>query len=118
MVTEDTLKNNSLDGIELLEYVIEKQRQAITDRTHSIGALKDHYILEVEKEYRESHPTDLSNADKRRYEVTRRLEEDPVYTTMKGSIDTIRVQITYDDIHLRALKRAFVIKYGPFPMAI
>jgi len=118
MVTEDTLKNHSLDGIELLEYVIEKQKQKIIELSHSVGSLKDSYTQKVEAEYRDSHPASLSNADKRRYEVTQRLEADLKYIEMREAIEAIRVQLTYDDIHVRALKRGFITKYGPLQMAI
>ena len=118
MVTEDTLKNHSLDGIELLEYVIEKQKQKIIELSHSVGALKDKITLDVEAEYEDSHPASLSNADKRKYEVTRRLEAELTYEEMKAAIDIIRVQLTYDDIHVRAMKRDFIMKYGPLQMAI
>lgn len=118
MVSEDTIKNHSLDGIELLEYVIEKQKQRIAELSQGVGALKDKITLDVENEYQENHPASLSNAEKRKYEVSRRLEEDSVYQMMKADIDKIKVQLTYDDIHVRAMKRDFIMKYGPLQMAI
>jgi hypothetical protein len=118
MVSEDVLKNHALDGIEILEYVIEKQKQKIIEFSHSVGSLKDSYIQEVEAEYRDSHPASLSNVDKRKYEVTQRLIADPTYNEMKEAIEAIRIQLTYDDIHVRALKRDFIMKYGPLQMAI
>jgi ABC-type lipopolysaccharide export system ATPase subunit len=118
MVSEDMIKDHSLDGIELLEYVIEKQKQRLTELSQSVSALKDKYTLEVEEEYTETKVTTLSNADKRRYEVNRRLEDDPVYSMLHEDIDKIRVQLTYDDIHVRAMKRDFIMKYGPLQMAI
>jgi ABC-type lipopolysaccharide export system ATPase subunit len=118
MVSEDTIKNHSLDGIELLEYVIEKQKQRIAELSQGVGALKDKITLDVENEYQENHPASLSNAEKRKYEVNRRLEEDPAYKEMKEAIELIRVQLTYDDIHVRAMKRDFIMKFGPLQMAI
>jgi hypothetical protein len=118
MVSEDTIKNHSLDGIELLEYVIEKQKQRIAELSQGVGALKDKITLDVENEYQENHPASLSNAEKRKYEVNRRLDEDPAYKEMKEAIELIRVQLTYDDIHVRAMKRDFIMKFGPLQMAI
>jgi ABC-type lipopolysaccharide export system ATPase subunit len=118
MVTEDTIKDHSLDGIELLEYVIEKRKQKIAELSQAVGSLKDKITLDVEEEYKESHPASLSNAEKRKYEVNKRLDEEPAYKEMKEAIETIRVQLTYDDIHVRAMKRDFIIKYGPLQMAI
>jgi hypothetical protein len=118
MVSEDTIKDHSLDGIELLEYVMEKQKQRIAELFQGVGALKDKITLDVENEYKESHPASLSNAEKRKYEVNRRLDEDPAYKEMKEAIELIRVQLTYDDIHVRAMKRDFIMKYGPLQMAI
>ena len=118
MISEDTIKNHSLDGIELLEYVIEKQKQRIAELSQGVGALKDKITLDVENEYKENHPASLSNAEKRKYEVNRRLDEDPAYKEMKEAIELIRVQLTYDDIHVRAMKRDFIMKFGPLQMAI
>jgi hypothetical protein len=118
MISENTIKNHSLDGIELLEYVIEKQKQRIAELSQGVGALKDKITLDVENEYKENHPASLSNAEKRKYEVNRRLDEDPAYKEMKEAIELIRVQLTYDDIHVRAMKRDFIMKFGPLQMAI
>lgn len=118
MVSEDTIKDHSLDGIELLEYVIEKQKQRIAELSQGVGALKDKITLDVENEYKENHPASLSNAEKRKYEVNRRLDEDPAYKEMKEAIELVRVQLTYDDIHVRAMKRDFIMKFGPLQMAI
>ena len=118
MVSEDTLKEHSLDGIELLEYVIEKQKQRIAELSQAVGGLKDKITLDVENEYKEDHPASLSNAEKRKYEVNKRLDEHPDYKEMKEAIEAIRAQLTYDDIHVRAMKRDFIMKYGPLQMAI
>lgn len=106
---ENEIINNPIDDIEFLEYSVEKRKLGIQVLEEIIAGKKDEMFLVVENEYEEDKKnTKLSNADKRKMEVKKRLSEDTCYVKVEDELwDKIEVQMV-EEVRLRALKRQFI----------
>lgn len=106
---ENKIINNPIDDIEFLEYSVEKRKLGIQVLEEIIADKKDEMFLVVENEYEEDKKNSkLSNADKRKIEVKKRLSEDTCYVKVEDELwDKIEVQMV-EEVRLRALKRQFI----------
>jgi glycerophosphoryl diester phosphodiesterase len=97
--------------IALLEEDIFNISERIAHFEETIDYLKDKYYLEVEDEWEDGKDKRLSNADKRRIEVNRRLNNNNTYVSFKNQLKELKKMKTKKDIELRQLKRQFIREY-------
>jgi ABC-type lipopolysaccharide export system ATPase subunit len=100
-----------MSEIALLEEEMFYNSEKIEEFEEAINYLKDEYYLTVEGEWEDGKDKSLSNADKRRIEVTRRLNNNPNYVTIKIKLKELKKMQTKKDIELRKLKRQFIRQY-------
>jgi hypothetical protein len=97
--------------IALLEEEMFYNSEKIEEFEEAINYLKDDYYLTVEGEWEDGKDKSLSNADKRRIEVNRRLNNNQIYVNMKSQLKELKKKQTKKDIELRKLKRQFIRQY-------
>jgi hypothetical protein len=112
MVAEDDIIQNPIDEIEFLEYRVAKRKLDIETLDDIISDKKDEMFMEVEAEYEDDKKNPLlSNADKRKIVVKKRLLIDPSYQKADDDLFDLREIQMVDEIRLRAMKRQYIRDY-------
>jgi ABC-type lipopolysaccharide export system ATPase subunit len=113
MNDEEAIINNPLDHIEFREYQVEKRKLDIANLEQIISDKKDEMFLIVESEYEEDKKNVfLSNAEKRKIEVKKRLSEDPSYVKAEDDLYDLKEIQMVEEVRLRAMKRQFIRDWG------
>lgn len=110
--TEEQIINDPIDDIEFLEYRVESRKVEIELLEKIISDKKDKMFMVVESEYEDDKKNAaLSNADKRKIEVKRRLSEDQCYVKADDGLFDLRDLQMVEEVRLHAMKRKFIKEF-------